>query len=138
MFGSLVVVCPTPHEGGSLVFRHHGQEWTFDSSAALSVAPPNSLSCAAFFSDVHYEILPVKSGHRVSLTYDLRFDKDEHASTKHLVSEHPPVPLEENERKFLSEFEALLNNPKFLTDGGILAFRLRHVYQVNDTLEHVY
>jgi hypothetical protein len=30
MFGSLVIVLPTPHECGALVFRHHGQEWTFD------------------------------------------------------------------------------------------------------------
>jgi hypothetical protein len=138
MFGSLVVVYPTPHEGGSLVFRHHDENWTFDSSAALSSALPNSISYAAFFSDVDHEILPVKSGHRVSLTYNLCFDDDERPSAKPLVSEHPPAPMEENERKFRSEFEVLLNSPEFLPNGGLLGFKMRHLYQINDKLEHVY
>ena len=30
MFGSLVIVLPTPHEGGELVLRHKGKEHTFD------------------------------------------------------------------------------------------------------------
>ena len=36
MFGSLVVVFPTRHEGGALQLRHKGQEWTFDSAAITS------------------------------------------------------------------------------------------------------
>lgn len=34
MFGSLVMVFQTPHEGGSLVIRDKGQEWIFDSAQA--------------------------------------------------------------------------------------------------------
>jgi hypothetical protein len=30
MLGSLVIVFPTPHEGGALLVRHRGQEWSFD------------------------------------------------------------------------------------------------------------
>ena len=30
MFGSLVVVLPTKHEGGSFSFRHHGRGWIFN------------------------------------------------------------------------------------------------------------
>jgi hypothetical protein len=138
MFCSIVVVFPTPHEGGVLVFRHRGQEWSFDSSAILSAALPASIAYAAFFCDVEHEILPVKSGHRVTLTYNLYFEVDEHASGKHLVSELPSIPQEEKEKTFRSRFEALLENPEFLPDGGTLGFGLRHVYQVKDTLEHVY
>ena len=29
MFGSLVVILPTKHEGGTLLLCHQGQEWTF-------------------------------------------------------------------------------------------------------------
>jgi hypothetical protein len=138
MFGSLVVAFPTPHKGGDLLLRHHGQEWTFDSAALLSVAPPSSIAYAAFFSDIEHEVLPVGSGHRVTLTYNLYFDDNERASAKDLVSEIPSAPQEKNDRMFRSAFEALLNNPEFLPDGGTLGFGLRHVYQVGDTLNHVY
>ena len=30
MFGSLVIVFPTRHEGGALFLRHRGHEWVFD------------------------------------------------------------------------------------------------------------
>jgi hypothetical protein len=138
MFGSLVVVFPTPHEGGALLLRHGGQEWTFDSAAVLSVASPSSIAYTAFFSDIEHEVLPVMSGHRVTLTYNLYFDDDERASAKDLVLELPSVPQEENERSFRLAFKALLENSEFLPDGGTLVFGLQHVYQVEDTLEHVY
>ncbi len=73
MFGSLVVVFPTPHEGGTLVLRHHGKEWTFDSGKILANAP-NCVAYVAFFSDVEHEVSPVASGHRVTVTYNLYWD----------------------------------------------------------------
>lgn len=36
MFGSLVIVLPTRHEGGSLVFRHHGNEELVDTAKLVS------------------------------------------------------------------------------------------------------
>jgi hypothetical protein len=140
MFGSLVVVFPTPHEGGALLLRHRGQEWTFDSAAVLSVASPPSIAYAAFFSDIEHEVLPVTSGHRVTLTYNLYFDGDEHTSAKKLVLEPSSESelQEANKEKFSLAFEALLGHPEFLSKGGTLGFGLRHVYQVEDKLEHVY
>jgi 2OG-Fe(II) oxygenase superfamily len=139
MFGSLVIVLPSPHEGGTLVFRHHGQEWTFDSSTTLLAALPTSIAYAAFFCDVEHEILPVTSGHRVTLTYNLYYDDDERDPAKYLVYQLPSVPQDDNERgMFCSIFNALLNSLEFLPDGGFLGFGMRHVYQVKDTLEHVY
>jgi hypothetical protein len=69
MFGSLVIVFPTPHEGGALHLRHRGNEWIFDSGQALadSTSQP-SIGYVAFFSDIEHEIAPVTSGHRVTLT----------------------------------------------------------------------
>ncbi|KAH9968347.1 hypothetical protein BGW80DRAFT_1209092, partial [Lactifluus volemus] len=134
MFGTLVVVFPTPHKGGALVFRHRGEEWTFDSSDVLSAAGPASIGYAAFFSDVEHEVLPVTSGHRVTLTYKLYFVNDERALK--LVSEPPPLP----QLRFRSIFEALLKDPEFLPDGGTLGFGMRHVYPVkaNRGLKHIY
>ncbi|KAI0262427.1 hypothetical protein BC834DRAFT_972021 [Gloeopeniophorella convolvens] len=77
MFGSLVLVFPTPHQGGALLLRHQGQEWTFDSAEELSHAPSPSLGYVTFFSDIEHEVSPVTEGHRVTLTYNLYFDDGE-------------------------------------------------------------
>lgn len=42
-----------------------------------------------------------------------------------------------NKRVFHESFESLLQNPKFLEDGGTLTFGPRHVYPI-DSLEHLY
>nr|VWO98178.1 Acetolactate synthase (EC [Ganoderma boninense] len=77
MFGSLVIVFPTPHEGGALKLRRaagNGEgetsEWTFDSSALLAQQEHPSIAYVAFFSDVEHEVMPVTSGHRVTITYN--------------------------------------------------------------------
>ncbi len=76
MFGSLVVVFPSPHKGGTLLLRHRdtselstqerrlrGQEQTINRSLH-----------ATFFSDIEHEVALVTSGHRITLTYYLYFD----------------------------------------------------------------
>jgi hypothetical protein len=143
MFGSLVLVFPTPHEGGALLIRHRGQEWSFDSAAELSTAPPSSIGYIAFFSDVEHEVAPVVSGHRitlsVTLTYNLHFDDGPAPMT--VPGSAPPLQAS-NERSISAAFEALLENPEFLPDGGVLGFGLQHVYPIKDeagsNLEHVY
>ncbi|KAG7096291.1 hypothetical protein E1B28_003738 [Marasmius oreades] len=72
MFGSLVVVFPTPHTGGELVLRHAEKMFTFDSGTILA-GSPDKIAFIAFFSDVEHEVLPVTSGHRVTLTYNLYY-----------------------------------------------------------------
>jgi len=124
MFGSLVIVFPTPHEGGALSLRHHGQEWIFNSSQALATKGEPSIGYAAFFSDIEHEVLPVTSGHRITLTYNLYFDDN--------------GPVYPNGGAFHEAFKSLLENPEFLADGGTLAFGLRHVYPIEKNLEHVY
>src|SRR5205807_5902366 len=71
MIGSLVVVFPTAHKGGTLILRHDGQEYTFDSGLELSRVEKPSIAYVAFYSDVEYEVTLVESGYRVSLTYNL-------------------------------------------------------------------
>jgi hypothetical protein len=145
MFGSLVVVFPTPHEGGAVHLRHRGQEWTFDSAIALSTARPSSVGYIAFSSDVEHEITSVVSGHWVTMTYNLYFDDNswrELAPVGNLTSEAVtfPAQVEAKEQGFRTALEALLENPQFLPDRGMVGVRLRHVYQVEDGrgLDHVY
>ncbi|KAF2432026.1 hypothetical protein EJ08DRAFT_631199 [Tothia fuscella] len=67
-FGSLVVCLPCAHEaGGALVVRHNGRKHTFDWAAEQ----PTCVQWAAFNSDCEHEVLEVKSGHRITLNYNL-------------------------------------------------------------------
>lgn len=74
MVASLVIVFATPHEGGALVLRHNDKEWVYDSGVELSSKDDGTSSkvgYVAFFSDVEHEVLPVISGYRVTLTYNI-------------------------------------------------------------------
>jgi len=134
MFGSLVVVFPTPHEGGALLLRHRGREWIFESGQEQASKQDPSISYVAFFSDVEHEVTQVISGHRVTLTYNLYFgDGGRTGSSKDAVSEYLSLPPAVNEKAFRETFQALLENPEFLPDGGTLAFDMRHVYPIPDT-----
>ena len=110
MFGSLVVVFPTFHEGGALLLRHHGHEWIFDSGQVLAGAANDqpSISYVAFFSDIEREVAPVTSGHRVTLTYNLYFDDGGPVSEKDAISEHL-LPLQlPNQEGFHEAFKRYL------------------------------
>ncbi|EJF57978.1 hypothetical protein DICSQDRAFT_68006 [Dichomitus squalens LYAD-421 SS1] len=125
MFGSLVVVFPTAHEGGALVLRHRGDEWTFDSAAMLA-GRANSLAYVAFFSDVEHEVMPVVSGHRVTLTYNLYYgDRRKLAPTARLKVR---TPINSNTYEVKDALGALLSDPTFMPEGGTLGFGLNHSY----------
>lgn len=131
MFGSLVIVFPTPHEGGALILRHEEKEWTFDSANELSQQSEPSISYVAFYSDVEHEVALVTSGYRVTITYNLYFPAASLpavvAPTNHAVSE--------NEAAFQAGLSDLLANEKVLPKGGTLGFGLRHEYPVNAQTE---
>jgi hypothetical protein len=138
MFGSLVIVFPLPHEGGALLLRHRGQEWTFDSGKTLAAAKDQpSIGYVAFFSDIEHEVTPVTFGHRISLTCNLFSDDGGPVSPNDAVSEHLISPILPNQARFCDVFAALLENPEFLADGGTLAFGLRHVYPIKNDLNDV-
>lgn len=64
MFGSLVVTLPSSFTGGTLVVDHDGAQ-------VSSRGSRTGLSLVAFYSDCRHEVKPVRSGHRIVLTYDL-------------------------------------------------------------------
>ena len=138
MFGSLVVVFPTPHEGGALFVRHNGHEWIFDSGKALATVDQPTIGYVAFFSDIEHEVAPVTSGHRITLTYNLYFDDGGPVSENDAISKHLVLPPPPNQEGFREALEALLENPEFMADGGTLGFGLVHVYPINGSLKHVY
>ena len=133
MFGFLVVVLPTRHEGGSLPLRHHGREWVLNSADIVS--PQNSESpraaFVAFFGDIEHEVSVVKSGYRVTLTYNLYFGDD-----KSTIVPSTMLPIDDDtEAKIKKSLIALLNNRKFFPDGGLLGVGLIYQYPINkDTI----
>jgi hypothetical protein len=136
MFGSLVVVFPTPHEGGALFLRHRGDEWIFDSGRELAAVREPSIGYIAFFSDVEHEVGHVISGHRVTLTYNLYFDKNVSSNSKDAASEQLSLPPAVYQNAFRETFQALVDNPEFLPNGGTLGFGMRHVYPIVNTKDH--
>ncbi|RAK79282.1 2OG-Fe(II) oxygenase [Aspergillus fijiensis CBS 313.89] len=67
MVATLVIGLPSAHEGGEVVVNHRGQQKTFKLSNT-------QCSYASWYSDVVHEVLPVTSGYRWVLTYNLALD----------------------------------------------------------------
>ncbi len=65
MIGSLVVLLPSDHKGGSIQVEHHDEKVSFRGSR-------EKLTLIAFYADCRHEVRPVKEGYRVALTYNLR------------------------------------------------------------------
>jgi hypothetical protein len=118
MFGSLVVCLPQQHTGGELLVRHKGEEQRFGFAAASS----NTVQWAAFYSDCEHEILPVQSGYRITLTYNLYA-----AASTQLDGPHLPG-LDSSNLKLYDVLARALSLPEFLPDGGELAVPCEHVY----------
>ncbi|KAF8326379.1 uncharacterized protein EI90DRAFT_3070717 [Cantharellus anzutake] len=78
MFGTLLINLPARHEGGQLVVRAPGTESSNNSLGREEYTTQwgsgANLEWIAFFSDCEHEVLPVTSGHRVTLSYTLSFD----------------------------------------------------------------
>ena len=67
MVATLVVALPAAGTGGELVVRHGDSEAVVD----LCVRDPGELAFAAFYADCAHRTEPVRSGHRVSLVYNI-------------------------------------------------------------------
>ncbi|KAJ3492016.1 hypothetical protein NLI96_g257 [Meripilus lineatus] len=118
------VLTRTPHEGGSLIVRDHGQEWIFDSAEAVAKHEKPCLGYVAFYSDVEHEVTPVTKGYRVTLTYNLYFiespDRRDH------------LHLEGDSENIKVKLQALLDDSSFLPCGGYLGFGLNRQYPVSN------
>ncbi|KAI0629944.1 hypothetical protein C8Q77DRAFT_1035297, partial [Trametes polyzona] len=137
MFGSLVIVFPTAHEGGTLMLRTHDQdktqEWAFDSSAMIAQAAQPSVAYVAFYSDVEHEVLPVLTGHRVTVTYNLYYVEN---TVGDAAAPTMPRPIAPNEASFRETLQRLLDDPVFLPTGGNLMIPLRHEYPLATASEN--
>ncbi len=130
-----MIVFPTAHEGGALAIRQEEvtgdkseiKEWIFDLSALLANSTESSLAYVAFFSDVEHEVLPVTSGYRVTITYNLYWAAEE--SSPRTLSVPKSVPT--NEETFRTSLRALLDDPTFLPEGAVLLYGLHYKYPLD-------
>ena len=67
MFATLIIALPSVHAGGELVLRHRGREVRL----AMRCNDPSEAEYAAFYADCLHEVLPVTSGCRLALVYNL-------------------------------------------------------------------
>ncbi|RDB15213.1 hypothetical protein Hypma_004836 [Hypsizygus marmoreus] len=127
MFGSLVLLFPTAHEGGVLVLRRADEEWTFDCEEIFRQQEEPVIFYVAFYRDVDHEVTAVKSGYRVSLRYSLFFESGR-SSLGHLPVDVAPVAP--NEAALRDALSVVLNDPSVLPKGGYLGFGLSFKYPV--------
>ncbi|KAL2676739.1 hypothetical protein Neosp_010504 [[Neocosmospora] mangrovei] len=106
MFGTLVVCLPSTHQGGDVVLRHNGQAHVFRSSA-------HAQSCAFWYSDVSHEVLPVTSGYRWVLTYNLALDSAQPRPSASLLSQVNTQPLRQALNRWLAQDPTTRENEYF-------------------------
>ncbi|KAI1640477.1 hypothetical protein F4809DRAFT_441552 [Biscogniauxia mediterranea] len=73
MFGTLVVSLPSLHTGGEVIVKHNHKMETFQTCH-------HEMSYLSWYSDTSHEILPVTSGYRWVLTYNLAMTPAENKS----------------------------------------------------------
>ncbi|MBT0770269.1 2OG-Fe(II) oxygenase [Kineosporia sp. J2-2] len=64
MVATLVVTLPSAHTGGELIVHHRGEATRYRGF-------PDRVALVAFYADCRHEVLPVRSGSRVTITYNL-------------------------------------------------------------------
>ncbi|MGH3159744.1 MAG: 2OG-Fe(II) oxygenase [Streptosporangiaceae bacterium] len=69
MVGTLVVTLPSSYTGGELMVGHNEESMACQGSKT-------ALSLVAFYADCRHEVRPVKSGYRITLTYNLLLHGD--------------------------------------------------------------
>jgi len=123
MLGTLVVCLPSQFSNGMLVVKHRGVFQIFDWAGAISKqAEPARIHWAAFFGDVDHQIERVWSGLRVTLTYLLRSCSSITASPVQDSSSETPESLVQ------TKLRQLLQDRRFLPEGGTLAVPCSHLY----------
>uniref|UniRef100_D8Q148 Prolyl 4-hydroxylase alpha subunit Fe(2+) 2OG dioxygenase domain-containing protein n=1 Tax=Schizophyllum commune (strain H4-8 / FGSC 9210) TaxID=578458 RepID=D8Q148_SCHCM len=124
MFGSLVIVLPTPHEGGALVLREDGRGWLFDYAA--EIANSTKIAYVAFPGEREHDVLTVQSGYCITLTYNLYSD----AAPAPIPLGSKPIPrsVAVEDARLRAALQKLLQVPSLLPNGGYLAFGLRYKY----------
>ena len=123
MLCTLVVCLPAQFSNGAFVVKHRGVFQTYDWGHAIrEQAEPTRIHWAAFFGDVDHQIERVGGGLRVTLTYMIR------RGTNAARSAMPGGDLVALNTLVRQKLRDLLDDRRFLAEGGTLAFPCAHLY----------
>ena len=89
MFGTLLVVLPSFHEGGELSVDHDGARHVFCSGGPQSA---DRLLYIAFYADCDHELSPVTRGRRLVLSYSMYAVHQQHGAA-HVAAGQQPTGL---------------------------------------------
>ena len=132
--GTLVVALPSHFEGGEFVLRKSGEEMTFDWSTSGRKDYPHDLHWIFFYADIEHEILPVKTGYRLTVSYHIfgvrRPSIWQGSDSNDSEEDNGNLTLQCKLTPLFSTFISSYADPKFLPNGGRLAFGLDHEYGV--------
>ncbi|KAI5481219.1 hypothetical protein MNV49_005654 [Pseudohyphozyma bogoriensis] len=101
---------------------HQVQEVKFDWSAA---AKDGKASWLFFYSDCNHAVLPVTSGTRLTLSYDIYTSSRIPSAAVSTYANHP----------LYEHLKRLVESPSFLPEGGRVAIGLQHGYPTGEGLE---
>ncbi|KAK0718024.1 hypothetical protein B0T26DRAFT_830139 [Lasiosphaeria miniovina] len=117
MFGTLVICLPSEHQGGDLVLKHRDVTKIFKTSEAQP-------SMACWYSDVSHEVLPVTSGRRWVLTYNLAISHPLHSRPCAALN----APRHDKVRRALAAWLGLRSREGDGAHSGYLYYLLDHTY----------
>ena len=94
---------------------------TYDWGHEVLTPTSHSIAWAFLYSDCEHEVLPVKSGHRITLAYDV-FSLDE-----------APAPVVDSRNGPVSRgLQEMITDPTFFPEGITLGFGFTHSYPVDE------
>ncbi|KAI0148149.1 hypothetical protein F4776DRAFT_660322 [Hypoxylon sp. NC0597] len=121
MFGTLVISLPSSHEGGEVIVTHQGYSLKYETSR-------HDMASAFWFSDVSHDVLPVKTGYRWALTYNLAIEQSAQVPRADGFVDHQEI------RRVLQSWSQEVNNG--LRRASPLYFIFDHKYtEVNISSE---
>jgi len=117
--GTITLCLPSTatFSGGELVVRHRDESVTYDWGATNT---ENQLSWAFLYSDCEHEVLPVTSGTRVTVAYDVFVQEDKEPLR--------PVPADSSHEIMAKLLRDMIEDLEFYPQGRTLAFGLQHEY----------
>ncbi|OAP58935.1 hypothetical protein AYL99_06232 [Fonsecaea erecta] len=113
MFGTLVICLPSQHVGGGVRLIHGKEETVLETDKGSAYG----VSYLAWYSDVSHEVLPVQSGYRLVLTYNLA-----HTGIKHQPSATVLDMEQSRIGQMLDKWSSMKDRPQFM------CYALRHKY----------
>jgi hypothetical protein len=133
--GTLTFCLPSRFTGGDLVIRQDAAEINVDWSRQVldPATGVGSVGWCFLYSDCEHEVLPVESGLRVTLAYDVFYHREDPAN--YPAGEEKFVLGDSRANEMLAIFSRMFDprtSLDYFPDGATLGFGLRHAYAGQD------